>query len=154
MAWSESKVFQQLFDDLLTGATDVNLATGDIRVALFNGDITPNNLVSATNSSYGNAEWSSAGEVTDLGTWDSGGLLLTNKQTIAASSSVRFEADQVSSQAGATLEGIHGALVYDSSALSVANQGICYNYFGAELTVSEGVFTVIWNPGGVFTITL
>ena len=154
MAWTESKVFQQLFDDLLTQDTDVNLDTGVIKVALYGNDITPNSLVSATNSAYGNAEWSAVNEITSIGEWDAGGVELTNRQVTSSSGIVKFEADQVSSAPDATMTGIHGGLIYDSSALSVQNQGVCYSYFGGELTVSEGVFTVIWHPGGVFSLNV
>jgi hypothetical protein len=36
--------------------------------------------------------------------------------------------------------------VYDSTIASpVASQGICFNYFGATQSVTNGTFTIDWN---------
>ena len=36
----------------------------------------------------------------------------------------------------------------------VADQGICYNYFGGANSVTLGTFTIVWNASGIFALTL
>jgi hypothetical protein len=75
--------------------------------------------------------------------------------TSAFSSNVyTFDAADTASAAGATITGAFGCLVYDDTiATPVADQGICYNYFGGSQSVSGGLFTVVWSASGIFAIT-
>ncbi|MGW6257631.1 hypothetical protein [Streptomyces sp. NPDC055085] len=36
----------------------------------------------------------------------------------------------------------------------IADQGICFNYFGGVQGVTGGTFTIIWSANGVFRITV
>jgi hypothetical protein len=53
------------------------------------------------------------------------------------------------------MSGIFGCLVYDDTLTTpVADQGICYNYFGGTQSVTGGTFTIVWHPNGIFRLTL
>jgi hypothetical protein len=44
--------------------------------------------------------------------------------------------------------------VYDDTiATPVANQGLCYNYFGGTQSVTGGLFTIVWNASGILAVT-
>jgi hypothetical protein len=63
-------------------------------------------------------------------------------------------ADEVSDGTSATLANVYGCLVYDNTiAAPVANQGVCYLYFGGINSVTDGTLTVSFNASGIFTIT-
>lgn len=63
-------------------------------------------------------------------------------------------ADTASAGATADLAAVFGCLVYDTTSATVANQGICYNYFGGTNSVTNGTFTVVWHANGIFRMTL
>jgi hypothetical protein len=46
------------------------------------------------------------------------------------------------------------AVVYDSTGTSTTSALIMYVDFGADQTVSAGTFTVQWNAGGLFSVTV
>jgi hypothetical protein len=57
--------------------------------------------------------------------------------------------------ATATLAAVFGCLVYDDTLTTpVADQGVCFNYFGGTQSVTSGTFTVVWNVLGLWRITL
>ena len=66
-----------------------------------------------------------------------------------------FDAANTASGTSATLLTVFGCLVYDDTiATPVADQGLCYNYFGGTQSVTDGTFTVIWHANGIFQLTL
>jgi hypothetical protein len=63
-------------------------------------------------------------------------------------------ADTVSTGSSATLANVYGCLVYDDTITTpVADQGVCYNYFGGANSVTDGTFTIAWSASGIFAIT-
>ena len=65
-----------------------------------------------------------------------------------------FDANDTASGASATLTGAFGCLVYNTVTLGTANRGASFHYFGGTQSVTNGVFTVVWNSNGIINCTL
>lgn len=157
MTWGNSKVFRQFIADAVRNTAPFNLAGDTSRVALYNNTITPDNDVSAANSAYGSGVWSSAAgpQVYHPGEWAQGGVALTATAVNTGTADVVFwSANMVSSGSGATMSNVYGCLVYDDSLVSpVADQGVCYTYFGGAHNVTVGTFSIVWNPNGIWRMS-
>jgi hypothetical protein len=152
MAWSASAVFVRTFDGL-SGTRNMNIAVDTPKVALYNNSITPDKTVTAANSAFNAGQWATANEVTDASGWPSGGRPLASITYTASSSTYTYDAaDTASANATTTLASVYGCLVYDDTATTTADQGMCYNYFGGTQSVTSGTFTVVWSASGIFTI--
>lgn len=158
MAWSNSKVFRPFLGDVVSNTAAFNLASGGdtFKVALFNNTITPDNDVSAANSAYNAGQWANTNEVSDAGQWDAGGVALSSQTVnVGTSDTVFWDAADTASGSSATLSGVNGCQVYDDTLTTpVADQGVCYNYFGGDNSVTNGTFTVVWNANGIWRATL
>ena len=159
MAWSASAIFRPFLGDVLgnTAAFDLNTGGDTIKVALYDNDITPDNDVTAANSAYNAGQWTASGnEVTESGQWAAGGVALTSQDiNVGTADVVFFDAADTASGSAADLANVYGCLVYDDTLASpVADQGICYNYFGGANSVVNGTFTVVWSANGIFRFTL
>lgn len=156
MAWSNSKIFRQTLADALANTAALALASDTVKAALFNNSITPDQNVSAANSAFNAGQWATTNEVISSSQWATGGVALASKVLdVATSAVVMFDAADTASSSGATIAGAFGCLVYeDSLTTPVADQGICFNYFGGSQSVTAGVFTVVWSASGVLRITL
>jgi hypothetical protein len=157
MAWSNSKIFRQYLADSLnrTAAFDLNADT--FTVALYDNDITPDNDVSAANSAYNAGQWASSGnEVSESGQWATGGVNLASVTVdVGTADVVFFDAADTASGSAADLANVYGCLVYDNTLTTpVADQGVCYNYFGGANSVVNGTFTVVWSANGIMRYTL
>ena len=157
MAWSNSKIFTAYIHDVLTNVTAMDLDTDAVfGVSLFDNTVTPSQTVSAANSAYAAGVWA-AGGVLDASGWPAAGRPLVNITVSAATvTPVKFDADDtVSANATTTLTNAFGCLVYDDTiAAPVADQGVCFNYFGGANSVVAGTFTVVWNASGILALTL
>lgn len=156
MAWSNSKIFRQAVADVLGNTTAMDFDADTWKVALFNNSITPDQNVSAANSAFNAGQWANSNEVTSSSQWAAGGVALASKTVdVATSAVVMLDAADTASSAGATITNAYGALVYDDTLTTpVADQGLCYNYFGGAQTVTGGVFTVVWHANGIARFTL
>ncbi len=159
MAWSASAIFRQTITDVLenTAAFDLGGTPDSFKNALFDNDITPDNDVTAANSAFGADQWVSAGnEVFEAGQWATGGVALTNPDASnAAADVIMFDADNTASGSAADLANVYGCLIYDDTlAAPVADQGVCYLYFGGANSVVNGTFTVAYHANGLFRITV
>lgn len=156
MAWANSKVFRQFLADAVLNTAAFDLADDTFKVALYNNSITPDNDVSAANSAYDAGQWSNTNEVSESDQWDAGGVTLTSPSINVSTADVVFwDAADTASGSEADLSGVHGCLIYDDTLTTpVADQGICYNYFGGENSVTNGTFTVVWNSNGIWRATL
>jgi hypothetical protein len=157
MAWSASAIFRQFLADALGNVAAFDLDADTFKVALYDNDITPDNDVSAANSAYNAGQWSSSGnEVSESGQWATGGVALTSQSLNAGTADVVFfDAADTASGSAADLANVYGCLVYDDTlSTPVADQGVCYNYFGGSNSVVNGTFTVVWHSNGIFRITL
>ena len=156
MAWTASKVFMAYIEDIIENTTAMDLNTdASIKVALYDNDITPDSTVTSANTAYNVGQWVTTGnEVSDGAEWAVGGVALTSVTSSFASTTYTFDAANTASGSSATLLAVFGCLVYDDTiATPVADQGICYNYFGGTNSVTDGTFTVVWHGSGIFTAT-
>lgn len=156
MAWSNSKIFMAFLEDVLENTTAMDLNADTFKAALYDNDITPDQTVTSANTAYNAGQWTAAGnEVSDGTEWDAAGEPLTGVSSGFSSNVYTFDAtDTPSGGTSATLANVYGCLVYDDTiAAPVADQGVCYNYFGGTNSVTDGTFTILWNASGIFAIT-
>lgn len=156
MAWSNSKMFRAGVADVYTDTAVFNLSTDVPKVALYNNTITPDQNATSASTAYNNGQWATAQEVFQAGQWAQGGVALAGTSLNSATSGVVFyDANDTASGAAATLANVYGCLVYDDTVTTpVADQGLCYNYFGGTNSVTNGTFTVVWNANGIWRATL
>lgn len=155
MAWSASKIFSAGITDSLNSTASLNLDADNLKAALFDNSITPSQTVASASSAYGAGVWASGG-VVDASGWPAVGRQLLSVASGFSSNVYTFDAaDTVSANATTTLTNAYGCLIYnDTLAAPVADQGICYNYFGGANSVVAGTFTIVWNASGIFALTL
>jgi len=156
MAWTNSKIFRPFFADVFGNVGAFDLDTDVTKAALYNNTGTPDNDVTAALSAYNAGQWVVANEVTEAGQWAAGGIALASPVINTGTADVVFfDAADTVSGAAADLANVFGCLVYDDTLTTpVADQGVCYNYFGGANSVVNGTFTVQWNVLGVLRITL
>jgi hypothetical protein len=156
VAWSNSKISRAFLASVLGNVAAFDLDADALKVALYDNDITPDSNASAANFAYNAGQWASAGnEVFQAIQWPQGGVPLANQVLNSATSDVVFlDADDTASGSSATLSNVFGCLVYDDTlAAPVADQGICFNYFGGSNSVVSGTFTIVWNANGILRYT-
>jgi hypothetical protein len=156
MAWSASKVFRQYIADSLNRTTAFDLNSDAFKVALYNNSITPDLDVTAANGAYNAGQWVNTNEVSQSGQWAAGGVALTSVVVDTSTTAVvMFDAADTASGSAATLSNVYGCLVYDDTLTTpVADQGVCYNYFGGANSVTAGTLTVVWNSNGIMRFTV
>lgn len=155
MAWSASKIFRPFIADVLDNTTAIDLGSDVPKVAVFNDTITPNQDVTSALSAMGAGVWAS-GEVTDATNWVAGGRPLgTTVLNSGTAGVVFYDAADTSGAGVVTMTNAYGCLVYDDTLTTpVADQGLCFNYFGGAQTVTAGTFTIAWHANGIFRLTL
>lgn len=155
MAWADSKMFRPFVADVLDNTTAVDLGTDVPKVALFTNSVTPDNDVTSANSAYNAGVWN-ANETYEAGQWAQGGVALASTTLNSGTADiVYYDAADTASGSTADITNAYGCLVYDDTLTTpVADQGICYNYFGGANSVVNGTFTVVWHANGIFRITL
>jgi hypothetical protein len=156
MGWSSSAVFRAFVVDVLENAAAFDLGADGFKLALYNDSITPDKDSLAANTAYDAGVWVAANEVSDASNWAAGGRLLDNTAvTTPAGGTVRFSASNEASGPTATLTNVYGGLVYDDTLGSpVADQGVCYLYFGGQNAVTNGTLTVVFSGNGLFQVTV
>lgn len=156
MTWANSKAFRQFPADMLTNVAAFDLDTDSIKAALYGTTPTPDQNVTAANSAYNVGQWVTANEVWQAGQWAQGGVALASKVVdVSTAAVVMFDAADTASGSAASLANVYGCLVYeDTLTTPVADQGICYNYFGGAQTVTSGTFTIQWSANGIVRFTL
>lgn len=162
MAWSASKIDRPWIADIMANTTAIDLdGTDTIKAALYDDTITPDQNVSSANSAYGAGVWSVTGgqtgtpQVYHTGQWAQGGVAIPNPVVNSGTAGVVFfDGDDVLSGTSATMSNIYGTKVYDDSITTpVADQGICFNYFGGANAVSLGRFSIVWPTTGILRWT-
>src|SRR5258707_477979 len=93
------------------------------------------------------------------GQWAQGGVALSGISGTShfadTADAVWYDAADLASGSAATLASIYGCLVYDDTLTTpVADQGMCFSYFGGIQQVTAGQFTVVWSALGVLRITV
>lgn len=153
MTWSTSSVFVAYVHDSLTRTAAFSPTADTLRAAIYNNTTAPDNTVTAANSAYAVGQWVVGNEQSNGG-WAAGGVAI-GSVTVANSTNVcTMDAADTANSTSATLANCFGALVYDDTLTTpVANQGICFNYFGGSNSVTAGIFTIVWNASGIFAAT-
>lgn len=156
MAWSNSKVFAQAALAFLDRTAAFDLDADTFHAALYNNTTTPSNTVTAANSAYAVDQWVVGNEVDDTTEWDAGGEPIVSPDVTVSTTTITFDGnDTVSGGSSATLADVHGTLVYDNTLVSpVADQGLCYNYFGGANAVTNGTFTIQWSGSGIMSLSV
>ena len=155
MAWSASKLFVSTVEDALENTTALDLNADTFKVSLYDNTITPDQTVASANTAYGAGVFAT-GEVSDTTEWAAGGQALDSVTFAPTANVLKFDAaDEVSAGTSATLANVYGCLIYDDTLTTpVADQGLCFLYFGGANSVTDGTFTVVFNASGIFTLTL
>lgn len=158
MAWTASKIFRPYVADSLNRTAPFDLNADSFKVALYTNAITPDQNTTAALSAYNatSSQWLTANEQFESGQWAQGGVALSSVVVdVATAGVVMFDAADTASGSAADLAGVYGCLVYDDTLTTpVADQGVCYNYFGGSNTVVNGTFTVVWSASGIMRFTL
>jgi hypothetical protein len=159
MAWTDSRIYRQFIADALGDTAQFKLGGTDVlKAALYGTGATPDRDATAANSAYA-ATWFGAAEIIDTtggGTdWPTGGVSLgTETLTTSAGGIVMLDAPDTASGATADIAGAFGCNVYDDTLTTpVADQGVCFNYFGGSNSVTNGTFTIVWHVNGIARIT-
>lgn len=141
--------------DALNNTAAIDLNSDTLTVALFDNSITPDQTVTSANSAYGAGVWASGG-VSDASGWPAAGRNLASISSSFSSNVFTLSAANTSSaNSSTTLAGTFGCNIYENTLTTpVADQGICFNYFGGSQSVTSGTFTIVWNASGIMTLTL
>ena len=164
MAWTDSRVFKEFIKNPGTRAINaataptsyVDLLSDSVKVALFNNSVTPDRDAAVASTGYNTGTWTTGNEVTDATNWVAGGRVLGSDTYTAGTNVMTYDAADLAGGGTLTISGTHGCFVYDDTitAGTVADQGVCFNYFGGAQSVTSGTFTIVWNASGIFTITV
>lgn len=156
MAWSNSKIFRAFLASSLGNVAAFDLDADAPKVAWYNNTTAPDQNVSAANSAYAVDQWVVANEVSQAVQSPAGGIALASLSLNSATSAVVFvDATDPATGAAATLANIYGMLAYDDTLTTpVADQGICFNYFGGAQSVTSGQFTAVLHANGLLRFTL
>lgn len=156
MAFTASAIFRQFPADAFGNTAALDLDTDTIKNALYNNTGTPDKNVTAANSAYNVGQWVTANEVYQAGQWAQGGVALASKVIdVATAGVIMFDAADTASGSAATLANVYGCLIYeDTLTTPVADQGICFNYFGGVQSVTSGTLTVQYSANGIFRFTV
>lgn len=157
MAWSNSKVFARFVKDAFDRTATFDLDGDTFKVALYDNDITPDNTVTSANSAYNAGQWVITGnEVSETTEWPAGGRPLVSPAVTVSTTTITWDAaDTASAGATADLAAVYGCLVYDDTLTTpVADQGVCYLYFGGSNSVVNGTFTVVYSASGIMSFSV
>lgn len=150
-------LFQPLCEGTTTSATNyTGLDTDTVKVALFNDSVSPDKDAAMASTGFNAGTWTTTNEVTDATNWVSGGRALASQAYTHVTNGVMFDAADLAGGGTVTITNAYGCFVYDDTitAGTVADQGVCYNAFGAAKSVSSGTFTIVWDANGIFRITV
>lgn len=159
MAWTNSKMFREWpkMTDQVSGTSFTGLDSDTVNAALFNNTTTPDKDAAVGSTGYNTGVWVTANEVTDATNWPAKGRALASKTFTTPSTGVyMFDAADTAGGGTLTIANAYGAFVYDDtvSGGTVADQGVCYNYFGGVQSVTGGTFTIVWSANGLYQVTV
>jgi hypothetical protein len=163
MAWSASNVFQEWVKNPLfngSGGTPPTGYTGyltdTMKLALYAAGITPDRTAALASTGYNTGVWITGNEKTGSSEWVAGGRALASKTNVASSGTVTLDAADLTGSASITMSSVEGCLVYDDTvtAGTVADQGMCFLWFGGSQSVTAGTFSVVFNATGLVQATV
>ena len=162
MAFTASGIFREWIVGPMmqaSGTGYTGLDSDTVKAALYNNSGTPDKdaAVGLTGYAAATSAWVVANEVTDATNWVAGGRALASKTFTTPSTGVAmFDAADLAGGGNVTLANVYGCLNYDDTitAGTVADQGVCFNYFGGAQSVTAGTFTIVWSANGIMRITV
>jgi hypothetical protein len=154
MAFTNSSVFREwnIMTLQVSGTSYTGLDSDTVKAALFNNTTTPDKDAAVASTGFNTGVWTTTNEVTDATNWTSTGRALASKTFTAPATGVcMFDAADLAGAGNVTITNAYGCLVYDDTitAGTVADQGVCFNYFGGAQSVTAGTFTIVWNANGL-----
>lgn len=151
MVWTNSRIFRITLANALGNVTALDLDADVFRLANYNNSPTPDQNVTATNTAYNVGQWATANEVSQSGQWAAGGVTIGSTVLDTSTNGiVMFDGADVASGSAATLSNVYGGLVYDDTLTTpVADQGLCYLYYGGAASVTNGTLTVQFASTGI-----
>jgi hypothetical protein len=162
MAWTVSAVFQEFVKNPATRAFNaataptnyVDILTDVIKVSLFDNTITPDKDAVVGSTGYNTGVWASGG--VSHANWPATGQTLATDTYTDVANAMMYDAADLAGAGTLTLTNAYGCFVYDDAitAGTVADQGICFNYFGGAQTVTGGTFTIVWHANGLLRFTV
>jgi hypothetical protein len=163
MAWTASAIFREWPSQVMqvSGTGYTGLDSDVVKGALFGttASMTPDKDAAITVAGYNAAasQWVVANEKTGASEWVAGGRALASKTfTTPATGVFMFDAADLTGVATVTITAAAGMLIYDDtiSGGTITKQGVCYNYFGGDQSVTAGTFSVVFNANGIFRFTV
>jgi hypothetical protein len=165
MAFTDSHIFRTWVQQIMFKQGSPTVGTGEIvtadapKAALYGNTGTPDRNATLATSGYNSAasQWVVANEISTGSEWVAGGRVLAGKSVdVGTANIVAFKASNLTGTVSVTLTAVFGCLVYDDTITggTIADEGICYNYFGGSQSVTAGTFSVNWNDSGIFNITI
>lgn len=159
MAWSASAIFREWPITMFqaAGTSFTGLDSDTVKVSLHNNSITPDKDAAVASTGFNTGQWSTTNEVVDATNWVSGGRALASKTFTTPSTGVAmFDAADLAGGGAVTLANVYGCFIYDDtiSGGTVADQGVCFNYFGGSQSVTAGTFTIVFNSNGIARFTV
>ncbi len=162
MTWTAtegSHIFRAFVADVLgnTVAFDLDLNADTPKVALYGNTGTPDRNVASNLTQYNTGQWVTGNELANGTDWVAAGRPLAAGRTLGVGTNniVNYSAPNLTGAATTTLANVMGCLVYDDTLTTpLADQGICFNFFGGAQSVTSGTFSVNWNASGIFNITV
>lgn len=132
-------------------ASNITLPGGTWKVALGNAAGPIGLATSGISTAKLFTDWTAiVTEITGTG-YTAGGNAIGTKTNSEASGLVSVGAANTS-WTTATFSGVFGDLVYDNTITN--KNAYCWNYFGGTQSVTSGTFTIAWNGGNIFTVTI
>jgi hypothetical protein len=161
VAFTASAIFREFVAGPMLQASGTNwtgLDSDTINLANYGNSGTPDKdaAVGLTGYNASTSAWVTANQVTDTN-WPAAGLALASKTVTTPSTGViMFDAADRAGSGTVTLANVYGGLVYDDTITggTVADQGVCYLYYGGAQSVTAGTFTVVFAANGVMRITV
>jgi len=167
MAFTESRIFRAFLQinmlkdpgPAVTLGAYTNIVADAMKVSLFGNTGTPDRDAAITSTGYNTGQWTTGNEITGSGIWAAAGRSLASQAfTASAGGIVMYDAADLAGAGTGTLAAVFGCFVYDDATTAgtggIADQGVCYNYFGGSQSVTSGTFTIVWNASGLFRFTV
>ena len=155
MAWTDSRILRSYVADKIQETVQLPF-TDTWKMALFNNTVVPDKDATSANSRYGTpSTFVTGNEIVDATNWPAGGKTVTGLAATSPSTGVvMIDCTDVASGGNVTLTGFFGALVYDDTVTTpVADQAMCFNYFGGTQTVTANPFTAVIDANGLARFT-
>lgn len=146
MTFTASGLFYLSFRDMFQNDIATDVLADTLKVALFTNSLTTPNY--DTNTAYGAAPFNA----NEVGSPAAGIALTSPTITVQSGSVLTFDAADTA-WGSQTISAIRGGLLYDDTMTTpTADPGLAGITFGADYSVTSGVFTIQWAAAGIWTL--